>query len=80
MMTALQQTNPFDMLRHTLAPTDVRAVVHNACASCVRLGFLRPGVGLKSRVTPEGARAMLDARQVTRLLTIALRWVGACGC
>lgn len=55
----------------TLAPVDVKVTINDICRSCV--AFLEPNVGLKFRVVPEGARAMMDSRRVAQIIINALR-------
>ena len=55
----------------TLAPVDVKVTINDICRSCV--AFLEPNVGLKFRVVPEGARAMMDSRRLAQIIINALR-------
>jgi hypothetical protein len=61
--------NLFTMAR---VPVSVADLVASACRHC--RAFLRPEVGLRFRVIPPDARAMVDARRVIQILTNGLRW------
>ena len=52
-------------------PLGVAELISGACRHC--RAFLRPEVGLRFRVTPPDARAMLDARRVIQIITNGLR-------
>jgi hypothetical protein len=65
-----------DLFAMSPSPVEVASWIATACRHC--RSFLRAEVGLRFRVTPADARAMLDSRRVIQIITNGLRCVRLC--